>query len=98
MIAALPREAAPPLRALARDRAADEVARDEENGSWEDWLDMQTAAIEALGAMGVANAVPDMLVARADEMDQALAKVVFPVLARVGASGVAALFGLMRTR
>ena len=64
----------PLLRALARDRCESEVAWEE--GSWDDWLDVQVAAITALGDMGAEAAVDDLIRAREDEAAQELDPVV----------------------
>lgn len=77
------------LRALARDRCESEVAWEE--GSWDDWLDVQVAAITALGDMGAESAVDDLIRARADEESQELDHVVFAALAKMPGRGVAVL-------
>ena len=77
------------LRALARDRCEPEVAWEE--GSWDDWLDVQVAAITALGDMGAESSVDDLVLARADEDGQDLDHVVFAALAKMPGRGVAAL-------
>ncbi len=82
------------LRALARDRCGSEVAWEE--GSWDDWLDVQVAAITALGDMGAESAVDDLIRARADEGGQELDHVVFAALAKMPGRGVAALLDFLK--
>lgn len=82
------------LRALARDRCESEVAWEE--GSWDDWLDVQVAAITALGDMGAESAVDDLIRARADEGAQELDHVVFAALAKMPGRGVAALLDFLK--
>ena len=69
----------------------------EEPGSgWDDWLDVQVAAVEALGAIGAEEAVDDLIEARDDEMGQDLDHVVFAALARMPGRGVPALRGFFQ--
>ena len=82
------------LRALARDRCDAEVAWDE--GSWDDWLDVQVAAITALGDMGPEAAVDDLIRARSDETGQDLDPVVFAALAKMPGRGMAALLDFVK--
>ena len=83
----------PLLRGLARSRCEAEVAWEE--GAWDDWLDIQVAAIEALGAMGAADAVGDLVQARGDEDGQDLDHAVFGALAGIPGRGVEALRGFL---
>lgn len=93
------REAADLLRILAVGRGAETgIAWDDEVGDWDDWLDVQIAAIEALGAVGD-GAGTNMSIAairRAlDDIDgQDLWAVACPALARLGAAGCASLADL----
>ena len=82
------------LRALARDRCESEVAWEE--GSWDDWLDVQVAAITALGDMGAEAAVDDLLRARNDEAAQELDHVLFAALAKMPVRGVATLLDFLK--
>ncbi len=86
----------PLIRALAKDRCDDDVAWEDGAGMWDDWLDVQVAAITALGNMGVSEAVDDLLEARTDEMAQDLDSVVFDALAQIPEGGVESLLGLLR--
>lgn len=88
----------PLLRALVKDRCDHDVAWAEDSGIWDDWLDVQDAAITALGALGVHEAIEDLLEARDDEMGQDLDHVVFATLAQIPDGGIAALLGLLRDR
>jgi len=58
---------------------------------WDDFLDIQKAAIKAVGKMGAQEAVPEILKAMADEEGQDLTPVALPVLAHLGQTGLAAL-------
>lgn len=82
------------LRALARDRCEPEVAW--EQGGWDDWLDVQVAAIAALGGMCEEAAVDDLIRARDDETGQDLDHVVFAALAKMPGRGVAALLDAVK--
>ena len=84
----------PLLRGLARSRCEAEVAWEEE-GAWDDWLDIQVAAIEALGAMGAADAVDDLVRARGDEDGQDLDHVVIGALAGIPGPGVETVRGFL---
>ena len=84
------------LRALARSRCEPEVAWEDEDTGWDEWLDVQVAAIEALGAIGADEAVDDLLEARADDEGQDLDHAVFGALARMPGRGTPALRGFLR--
>ncbi len=86
----------PLLRALALGRCEAEVAWEEPGSGWDDWLDVQMAAVEALGAIGAEEAVDDLVHARDDEMGQDLDHVVFTALARMPGRGVPALRGFFQ--
>ena len=85
----------PLLRALALGRCEAEVAWEEPGSGWDDWLDVQVAAVEALGAIGAEEAVEDLVHARDDEMGQDLDYVVFAALARMPEGGIPALRGFL---
>ena len=82
------------LRTLARDRCEADVAWEE--GSWDDWLDVQVAAITALGDMGAEDAVDDLVQVRMDEDGQDLDHVVFAALANIPERGIAALLDFLK--
>ena len=88
----------PLIRRLARDRTEDAVAWEDDAGMWDDWLDVQITAIEALGAMQASEAIDDLLEARTDEMGQELDDVIFPAFARIEDGGMSALLGFLRDR
>ncbi|MEM0922117.1 MAG: HEAT repeat domain-containing protein [Pseudomonadota bacterium] len=81
---------------LVSDRAEDEITWDDTESVWDDWLDIQLAAIEALGAMQVVEAIPVFLAARQDEFGQDLDGPVFAALAGMGTEGLTALLALAR--
>lgn len=89
------RASIPLLAALAKDRCDHDVAWEDEAGMWDDWLDVQVAAIEALGVLKAADCVEDLLAARDDEMGQELDDVVFAALAGIPDTGIAALLALL---
>lgn len=82
------RESIDLLRALVRDRAEGAVAWEDDASDWEDWLDIQVAAIAALADMGVTEAIEDFFAAKDDEFGQTLDTQVFGALARLGAEGM----------
>ena len=83
------------MRALVRSRCVPEVAWDDADGAWDGWLDLQVAAIQALGAISADEAVDDLIEARHDEMGQDLDHVVFAALARIPERGIPALRGFV---
>ncbi len=85
----------PLLMALSKDRCDHDVAWEDEAGMWDDWLDVQLAAIAALGEMAAQEAVADLLLARDDEMGQELDDVVFAALAKIPESGITTLLSLL---
>jgi HEAT repeat protein len=84
----------PILRLLAVSRGAEEIAWDEgefyETG-WDNWADIQLAAIRGLGELGDEEAVPHIMKALADEMGQDVTEPAFKALAKMGESGAKAL-------
>ena len=86
----------PLLRALAQGRCEAEVTWEEPGSGWDDWLDVQVTAVEALGAIGAEETVDDLVHARDDEMGQDLDHVVFAALARMPERGVPALRGFFQ--
>lgn len=92
-------EAADLLRILVVGRGTETgIAWDEDIGDWDDWLDVQIAAIEMLGAVGDGPGTSMSIAAirRAlDDIDgQDLWAVACPALARLGAAGCASLADL----
>lgn len=92
------RESIPLLRGLARDRVEEQVIWEGNAALWDDWLDVQLVAVDALGDLGASEAIEDLQATRSDEMGQDLDDVVFAALARMPHGGVAALIGLLRDR
>lgn len=91
------RPSIPILRALAASRCEDQVAWEDENDVWDDWLEIQVMAIEALGAMNVHEAVADLLAIRKDEYGQNVDLPVFRALAKMGERGGAELLTIAKT-
>jgi len=90
------RASIPLLLALTRDRCDHDVAWEDGAGMWDDWLEIQIAAISALGDMDAVEAVQDLLDARDDEMGQDLDYIVFSALARISGAGIETLLKLLR--
>ncbi|MEM7024649.1 MAG: HEAT repeat domain-containing protein, partial [Pseudomonadota bacterium] len=84
----------PLLRLLVRDRAEDQIAWEDDDG-FDPWLDIQIEAIGALGDLGAAEAIDDLLEARVDELGQDLDLEVFRALARIpeGINGLLRILG-----
>lgn len=87
----------PLLRNLAGSRCEDTVAWEDEGGDWDDWLDIQVAAITALGRLQAEEAVEDLLAARRDEFGQDVDDAVFGALCYLGTPGVGVLLDIIRT-
>lgn len=87
----------PLLRALVRSRAEDQVAWEDDAGLWDEWLDIQAAAIRALGQLGATDTVEDMLAARDDEFGQNLDLPVFDALSNLGEAGMVWLLATAQT-
>lgn len=83
------------LRALAIDRCESHVAWEPRDEGWDDWLDVQVAAITALGDLRVEDAVDDLVRARRDDTGQDLDHVVFAALANMPGRGVAVLLDVL---
>jgi HEAT repeat protein len=86
-------ELAPWLRRLLAGRD-EEIVWDETEfyeGGWDDWIDVQVKAIQALAELGVEAAVPGIVAAIDDELGQDLSEVGFKALASLGAPGAEAL-------
>lgn len=78
----------PQLRALAKSKCEDAIAWEDEIADWDDWLDVQIAAIDGLGSLGVTDSIEDLLAALNDEMGQTLDIPVFRALAQLGKPGL----------
>jgi HEAT repeat protein len=84
----------PLLRALAVTRSEDKVAWDEDafySEGWDEWVDIQIAAIKGLAAFADEEAVPAILAALADEMGQDVTEPAYEALAKMGEKGANAL-------
>ncbi len=60
-------------------------------GAWDDWLDVQLAAIRGLGQLGAAQGVPEICGAFHDEMGQDVSEYAIDALRLLGEPGAAAL-------
>ena len=89
------RNSLPLLRSLAKDRSAHDVAWEDGIGLWDDWLDVQVAAITALGTLQDEAAVEVLLEARGDELGQDLDFAVFAALAQMPQGGLPALMSFL---
>jgi HEAT repeat protein len=90
-------EVVPWLRRITLSRD-EEIAWDDDSfysGGWDDWVDLQIKAIEALADFGCEDAVPDIVTAMQDEMEQDLTEVGFKALVQLGETGVAACVGAL---
>ncbi len=85
--------AVPLLRELVRSRG-EEIVWDEEeflSGGWDDWLDVQLRAIEALADIGASGPVPDIMAAMDDPDGQDLSAPGCQAMSRLGEAGIDAL-------
>jgi HEAT repeat protein len=76
----------------------EEIVWDEEDffvDGWNDWVDIQVKAIEALADLNAGEAVPDIVAAIRDEDAQDLIEAAFGALARMGPPGIEALAGFL---
>ncbi|WP_300514538.1 HEAT repeat domain-containing protein [Aliiroseovarius sp.] len=87
----------PLLRRLALSRCEDEVAWEDEIGLWDEWLEIQTAAIRALGRLGAKEAIEDILCARDDEYGQNLDLPICEALSGMGEAGMVWLLAMAQT-
>jgi HEAT repeat protein len=89
----------PWLRRIVRGRD-EEIAWDDDAldaGGWDDWVDLQVKAIEALGELAIEDAVGDIVAAMGDEMGQDLTDVGLRALVRLGDSGIDAAIEMLDT-
>lgn len=80
--------AIPLLMDLAISRLENGVKWEDRTRAWDDWLDIQIAAIDALGVLQAAQAVPVLVAAFEDEFAQDLGAHVFPALACISQQGI----------
>ncbi|AEI94181.1 HEAT repeat domain-containing protein [Roseobacter litoralis] len=90
-------ESIPIFQKLVTSRASDDVAWEDDNDSWDDWLDVQIAVIKALGELNAKECIQDLLDARDDEEGQVLDGPVFAALAAMGNEGVVWLLSIAQT-
>lgn len=84
------------LRSLVHSRSENRVAWEDEGGDWDDWLDVQVAAVTALGRMQVADAIEDFVTARNDEFGQNIDDAIFKALSDLGTPGIEVLFQIAK--
>ncbi len=87
----------PWLRRMVKGRD-EEIAWDEEefySSGWDDWVEIQIRAIQALAEIGAAEAVPDIVAAIFDENAQDMTETAFRALAKLGPDGINALAGFL---
>lgn len=87
----------PVLRKIVASRDEDNIAWEDETGMWDEWLDVQKAAVDALGALKDEDSIPDLLAARDDEFGQNLDTQVFRALANMNAEGLLWLLSVAKT-
>lgn len=89
-------DAVPWLHKMVAGRSEDIKWDDGEyfSSGWDDWLDIQLAAIRALGKIGTAESVAVIIDALENEEGQDVAQFAIPALAQLGDEGIAALASL----
>ncbi len=83
----------PWLRRIVKGRD-EEIAWDEDEfyaSGWDDWVDVQIKAVNALATLNASEAVPDLVDAMRDEDAQDMTEAAFKALARMGKPGIEAL-------
>ncbi len=83
----------PWLRRIVRGRDV-EIAWDEDefyDSGWDDWVDVQIRAVQALATLNAGESVPDIVEAMRDENAQDMTEAAFKALARMGKPGIDAL-------
>mgnify|MGYP003974993953 FL=1 len=87
----------PWLRRIVKGRD-EEINWDEQefySSGWDDWVDIQVKAVNALADLNAGEAVPDIIEAMQDEGGQDMTEAAFKAFARMGAPGIAALDGIL---
>lgn len=87
----------PLFSALAQDRCEDAVAWEDGIGLWDEWLEVQSAVIRALGDLEASETLQNLLTARDDEFGQNLDLPVFSALSQMGSEGLIWLLSIART-
>lgn len=85
------------LRRLVLSRCEGMVAWEDEDSDWDDWLDVQVAAVVALGRLRATETIEDLVAARKDEFGQNLDVAVFDAFGRMGVPGIGALLHILET-
>ncbi|MDP6882916.1 MAG: HEAT repeat domain-containing protein [Rhodospirillales bacterium] len=83
----------PWLRRMVKGRD-EEIVWDEEEffaSGWDDWVDLQIKAVDALAVLNAGEAVSDIVAAMRDEDAQDMTEAAFNALARMGDTGIEAL-------
>ncbi len=83
----------PWLRRIVKGRD-EEINWDEQefySSGWDDWVDIQVKAVNALADLNAGEAVPDIIEAMQDEGGQDMTEAAFKAFARMGAPGISAL-------
>jgi len=83
----------PWLQRMVRGRD-EEIVWDEEEfyaSGWDDWVDIQIKAVNALAELNAGEAVPDIVAAMQDENAQDMSETAFKALVRMGRPGIEAL-------
>lgn len=91
------RQVIPWLQRIVNGRD-EEIVWDEEEffvDGWNDWVDIQIKAVNALAALNASEAVSDIVAAIRDEDAQDMTEAAFAALARMGSPGVEALAGFL---
>ncbi len=92
--------AVPVLRLLVSGMAEDEIAWDDEDlaqSESDDWLEVQLAAVEALGRLGASEAADDIRTAMEDEFGQDLLRSGLIALAQMGDAGLGIVLDYLRS-
>jgi HEAT repeat protein len=87
----------PWLRRVVKGRD-EEIAWDEDefyDSGWDDWVDVQIKAVNALATLKANEAVPDIVAAMRDENAQDMTEAGFKALARMGEPGIEALVAFL---
>ena len=83
----------PWLQRMVRGRDPEIAWNEEEfhSSGWDDWVEIQVGAIEALAELNAVDTIPDIIAAICHDDAQDLAEVAFKSLARMGSQGLKAL-------
>lgn len=87
----------PWLRRMVQGRD-EEIIWDEDefySSGWDDWVDIQIKAVNALAVLNAGEAVPDIVAAMQDEDAQDMTEAALKALARMGKPGIEALAGFL---